>query len=91
MKLHTISAALATVCLGITGLSVQAQGISDDVIRIGSITDMSGVYSDIDGKAGVDAIRMAIEDIGGTFNGKKNRTSDSRPPKQGRYCLGQSA
>lgn len=71
MKLHTISAALATVCLGITGLSVQAQGISDDVIRIGFITDMSGVYSDIDGKAGVDAIRMAIEDIGGTLNGKK--------------------
>jgi branched-chain amino acid transport system substrate-binding protein len=72
MKLHTISAALATVCLGITGLSVQAQGISDDVIRIGFITDMSGVYSDIDGKAGVDAIRMAIEDIGGTLNGKKS-------------------
>ncbi|MCJ9710636.1 ABC transporter substrate-binding protein, partial [Bordetella hinzii] len=71
MKLHTITAALAFAGLGITGLPAQAQGISDDVIRIGFITDMSGVYSDIDGKAGVEAIRMAIEDAGGNINGKK--------------------
>ncbi|ANY15447.1 ABC transporter substrate-binding protein [Bordetella pseudohinzii] len=71
MKLHTITAALALAGLGITGLPAQAQSISDDVIRIGFITDMSGVYSDIDGKAGVEAIRMAIEDAGGNINGKK--------------------
>lgn len=71
MKLHTITAALAFAGLGITGLPAQAQGISDDVIRIGFITDMSGVYSDIDGKAGVEAIRTAIEDAGGNINGKK--------------------
>jgi branched-chain amino acid transport system substrate-binding protein len=32
---------------------------------------MSGVYSDIDGKAGLEAVRMAIEDAGGSINGKK--------------------
>ncbi|KAG1386553.1 hypothetical protein G6F58_013813 [Rhizopus delemar] len=32
---------------------------------------MSGVYSDIAGKAGLDAIRMALEDAGGSINGKK--------------------
>ncbi|WP_144639774.1 ABC transporter substrate-binding protein [Bordetella genomosp. 13] len=71
MKLHTITAALALAGLGFAGLPAQAQGISDDVIRIGFITDMSGVYSDIDGKAGLTAIQMAIEDAGGAINGKK--------------------
>lgn len=71
MKLHTITAALAMAGLGFAGAPAQAQGISDDVIRIGFITDMSGVYSDIDGKAGLEAIRMAIEDFGGNVNGKK--------------------
>ncbi|MGV2864960.1 ABC transporter substrate-binding protein [Achromobacter sp. AGC39] len=71
MKLHTITAALAMAGLGFAGVTAHAQGISDDVIRIGFITDMSGVYSDIDGKAGLDAIRMAIEDAGGNINGKK--------------------
>ena len=71
MKLHTITAALAMAGLGFAGATAQAQGISDDVIRIGFITDMSGVYSDIDGKAGLEAVRMAIEDFGGNVNGKK--------------------
>ncbi len=71
MKLHTITAALAMAGLGFAGAAAQAQGISDDVIRIGFITDMSGVYADIDGKAGLEAIRMAIADFGGKVNGKK--------------------
>ncbi len=71
MKLHHITAALALAGLGFAGLPAQAQGISGDVIRIGFITDMSGVYSDIDGPAGVEAIRMDIADAGGEINGKK--------------------
>jgi len=71
MKLHTITAALAMAGLGFAGATAHAQGISDDVIRIGFITDMSGVYSDIDGKAGLDAIRIAIDEMGGSINGKK--------------------
>ncbi|WP_447922667.1 ABC transporter substrate-binding protein [Achromobacter aegrifaciens] len=45
--------------------------ISDDVIRIGFITDMSGVYSGPDGPGGVEAIKMAIQEMGGEINGKK--------------------
>ena len=48
----------------------QAQ-ISGDVIKIGIITDMAGVYADIDGLGGVEAIRMAVADMGGAINGKK--------------------
>jgi branched-chain amino acid transport system substrate-binding protein len=35
------------------------------------LTDMSGVYADIDGQGGAEAIRMAIADLGGNVNGKK--------------------
>ncbi|WOB11003.1 ABC transporter substrate-binding protein [Piscinibacter gummiphilus] len=48
----------------------QAQ-ISGDVIRIGFITDVSGLYSDIDGPAGAEMIRQAVADMGGAVNGKK--------------------
>jgi branched-chain amino acid transport system substrate-binding protein len=41
------------------------------MVRIGFITDMSGLYSDIDGNAGAEAIKMAIADFGGSVNGKK--------------------
>lgn len=70
MKLRTLSAAFALAGLTM-GAPGQAAGISDDVIRIGFITDMSGLYSDIDGPAGAEAIRMAIADAGGEINGKK--------------------
>ncbi len=62
------SLAIATMVAGIT--PAQAQ-ISGDVIRIGIITDMSGLYSDIDGPGGVEAIKMAVADMGGAINGKK--------------------
>ena len=45
--------------------------ISNDTIKIGFITDMSGVYADIDGPAGAEAIKMAIAEFGGMLNGKK--------------------
>ena len=48
----------------------QAQ-ISGDTIKIGFITDLSGLYADIDGPAGAEAIRMAIADMGGAVAGKK--------------------
>ncbi|NYT38296.1 ABC transporter substrate-binding protein [Allopusillimonas soli] len=70
MKLRTLSSALALAGLAFAGTG-HAAGISDDVIRIGFITDMSSVYSDIDGPAGVDAVKMAIEDAGGSIDGKK--------------------
>ncbi|MCY1254230.1 urea ABC transporter, urea binding protein [compost metagenome] len=39
-------------------------------LKIGFVTDMSGPFSDIDGARGAEAIRMAIADFGGTFDGK---------------------
>jgi branched-chain amino acid transport system substrate-binding protein len=45
--------------------------ISGDTVKIGMITDLSGVYADIDGNGGAEAVRMAIADMGGAINGKK--------------------
>ena len=69
LKAKVMSLAVATAFVGLTG-SAQAQ-ISGDVIKIGLITDMSGVYADVDGPAGAEAVKMAIADLGGTINGKK--------------------
>jgi branched-chain amino acid transport system substrate-binding protein len=72
MKLKKLYAAGALAAAGLFGAATPAIAqYSGDVIRIGIITDMSSVYADIDGQGGVEAIRMAIQDAGGTINGKK--------------------
>jgi branched-chain amino acid transport system substrate-binding protein len=68
-KLFTAGALAAA---GVFGAATPAIAqISGDVIRIGIITDMSSVYADIDGQGGIEAIKMAIADMGGLINGKK--------------------
>lgn len=72
MTLKKLAWACALVCGSAVTVSAPAQAqVSGDVIRIGIITDMSGVYSDIDGQGGVEAIKMAVADMGGAINGKK--------------------
>jgi len=68
-KLSVACAMAATTLLGAVG-AAQAQ-FSGDVIKVGLITDMSGLYADIDGPGGVEAIRMAVADMGGAIAGKK--------------------
>jgi branched-chain amino acid transport system substrate-binding protein len=67
---RALSAALCGAALSVGSGAAQAQ-FSDDVIRIGFITDLSGVYSGPDGPGGVEAIRMAIEEMGGAIDGRK--------------------
>ncbi|MGN6259930.1 MAG: ABC transporter substrate-binding protein [Ralstonia sp.] len=56
--------------LGVVCASSQAQGISDDVVKIGVLTDLSGTYSEFAGQGAVTAIKMAVEDFGGKVLGK---------------------
>jgi branched-chain amino acid transport system substrate-binding protein len=42
-----------------------------DQVVIGDIDDMSGVYADVLGAAGIEAVNMAIADFGGSALGKK--------------------
>jgi branched-chain amino acid transport system substrate-binding protein len=52
-------------------LGANAQGISNDVVRIGVLSDMSSLYADNAGAGSVAAAQMAIDDFGGTVLGKK--------------------
>lgn len=55
----------------ILGLASAANAqISDDVVKIGVLGDMSSVYADIAGPGSVTAARMAAADFGGTVLGK---------------------
>jgi len=70
MKRKIIAVAATAACAMGLSFSAQAQ-VSGDTIKIGLITDMSGLYTDIDGAGGAEAVKMAIADMGGNINGKK--------------------
>lgn len=68
----SLKAGLATTGLAVALFaSPVAAQLSDDVVRIGVLTDMSSLYADINGPGAVVATKMAIEDFGGTVLGKK--------------------
>jgi branched-chain amino acid transport system substrate-binding protein len=59
-----VTGAIAALALLVaTPAQSQSPKLSDQAIRIGFITDMSSVYSDLDGQAGATAIQMAIDDF----------------------------
>ena len=60
-----LAAVVCSVCL-----LAHAQTISGDVVRIGVLTDMGGALSDLSGAGSVTAVRMAVEDFGGSVLGK---------------------
>jgi branched-chain amino acid transport system substrate-binding protein len=64
-KLRSIGLA-AAMCLP----AALAFGASDKVV-IGDIDDMSGLYADVIGAGGIEAINMAIADFGGSVLGNK--------------------
>ncbi len=68
MKLAKLAAAVAAAA-ALAGM-MTARAADTDSIKIGFITDLSGVYADIDGPGGLEAVRMAIADFGGKVLGK---------------------
>jgi branched-chain amino acid transport system substrate-binding protein len=65
----SVAAWLAAAALAALAGPARAQ-VSDDVVKIAVLDDMSGVYADITGQGGVLAARMAVEDFGGKVLGK---------------------
>lgn len=64
--------ATAAICMGLLASSSvdgRAQ-VSDDVVKLGVLDDMSGLYADIQGPGDVVAVKLAVEDFGATVNGK---------------------
>jgi len=67
-KMQLLSCAVAAALTG----GVTATAVADeDPIRIGVMSDMSGLYADLSGPGSVAAAQMAIEDHGGTVMGRE--------------------
>src|SRR5215468_11654729 len=60
---------------GAAGLALAAgasrAAAADEQVVIGDIDDMSGVYADVMGAAGVEVVKWAVADFGGTVLGRK--------------------
>ena len=67
---RTLLSTLVAAAFGIAGGAAQAQ-ITDGVIKIGVMNDMSGLYADIAGPGSVVAAKMAVEDFGAAAKGMK--------------------
>lgn len=71
MYIHLRNSVIS-LALGFACALAQAQPskISDDVVKIGVLTDLSGNYSEFAGQGAVTAVKMAVEDFGGKVLGK---------------------
>lgn len=69
-RMSPLATALAATLIAVAP-AASAQAVSDDVVRIGVLTDLSGVYSAGSGIGGVRAAEMAIADRGGRVLGKR--------------------
>ncbi|UHC17392.1 ABC transporter substrate-binding protein [Methylobacterium currus] len=77
MRTTLLAAALAVVWQGVAcaqqapagNPSKTPAGISDGVVRLGFLLDMSGPYADVTGPGSAAAARMAVEDFGGKVLG----------------------
>lgn len=65
------SALAAALACGSTHAQQPKAAISDDVVKIGMLLDMSGLYADVTGRGSATAAQMAIDDFGGKVLGKK--------------------
>ena len=79
---HLLAGAAALPLAAIRPREGRAQsGISDGVVKIGVLDDMSGVFADQQGMGDVVSARMAVEDFGGRVNLSFNRSSQHHPER----------
>jgi branched-chain amino acid transport system substrate-binding protein len=69
MNIRTWATGLLATLATLVG-SHTALAAGEDIV-IGDIDDLSGTYADVMGNGGIEAIRMAIADVGGTVLGRK--------------------
>lgn len=69
MKRIIRTSLISFVALAAAGALAQDK-VSDGVVKIGVLTDMTGYYSDLAGPGSLLAARMAVEDFGGKVLGK---------------------
>jgi branched-chain amino acid transport system substrate-binding protein len=52
-----------SLAIGVAAAGAQTPGVSDGTVKIGVLTDMAGVFSDLAGAGAVTAAQMAIDDF----------------------------
>jgi branched-chain amino acid transport system substrate-binding protein len=68
--MKSLAAAVAAgLAVAVSGGAANAQ-ISNDVVKIGVLTDMSSLYADATGKGSLAAVQMAVADYGAKVKGK---------------------
>lgn len=65
-----IAAATAVFLAGVSTAAMAQGKLSGDSVKIGVLTDMSGVYADYGGPGAVAAAKLAVQDFGGKMFGK---------------------
>jgi branched-chain amino acid transport system substrate-binding protein len=72
-KLSALGAigAIAAAAALVLGTGTAKAQVSDDLIKIGVLTDMSSLYTDLSGRGSELAARMAVEDFGAAAKGLK--------------------
>ncbi|MGP9812397.1 ABC transporter substrate-binding protein [Rhodopseudomonas sp. NSM] len=68
-----LCAGIAATGFGVAGLGIgaaTAQQADSSPVRIGVLTDMSGLFADISGPGAVTAVKMAVDDFGGKVLGR---------------------
>src|SRR6516165_9878361 len=70
MKRSGVIATTTALLLASPFAALSQDGVSDGVVKIGMLEDMSSIYADITGMGAVTAAKMAVEDFGGKVLGK---------------------
>jgi branched-chain amino acid transport system substrate-binding protein len=70
MRSASLVAGMTSLLLGATLAGFAQAQVSDDKVKIGVLTDMSGPASTPTGQGSVTAAQMAVDDFGGKVNGK---------------------
>ena len=68
MNAFALTAIVGTIC--ISAVAPARAQFSDDRIKIGVLSDIAGIYSDINGEGAAVAARLAAEDMGNAVAGK---------------------
>jgi hypothetical protein len=66
---------LSLAIAAVLGAGVAQAQVSDNVIKIGVLSDMSSLYTDLAGAGSVVAARLAVEGLGIERRGYKSSTS----------------
>src|SRR5579875_3588390 len=67
---RNVTAFTAMLACTLASLAPAQAQVSDGVVKIGLLLDMSSLYADVTGVGSETAARMAVEDFGGTVLGK---------------------